>query len=350
MFKKIYDISEQHINSIENLKVNVELIFNLINSLGNTASLNLDKEKYRDIVNKIFVIDIYSAWEQFVKKEIEIIYDEYKNILFSNNRIISNIFNSELKRVRKVIINEHAKLDLKSVFVNTNNLRYLSLKNLLNNIDVDLSVFNNKLIDKDLQNLLVEMDKLGITRNIDETYKGKNRELANVINTIFTIVQTRNEYSHTGRAKLYFNQAQMLKYCEFFKSLIKKITDYLIEQMTIKKGIHYSKSDSIKIEVVAVLYENSPSRNKTSCALKIKSGKRIKIDKKFELLIKDSSCSNYFFAENLSLEDMSEKKIDNIIKGEQYIKFDTKCNIKKEKLIELYAYYHRPERTMIKLS
>jgi|GEM_PF-6995839 hypothetical protein len=350
MFKKIYDISNQYIGAIENLKENIDLIFNLIDSLDNTENLDSDKKKYRDIVNKIFVIDIYSAWEQFVKKEIEVIYEEYKNILISNNRIISNIFNDELKRMRKVIVNDHAKLDLKSVFVNTNNLKYLSLKKLLKNIDVDLNSFNNKLIEEDLQIILVEMNDLRISRYIDETYKSESRELANVINTIFTIVQTRNEYSHTGRARLYFNQEQMLKYCEFFKSLIQKITDYLVEQMTIKKGIHYSNYDSVKIEVIEVLHENSPHRNEMSCALKIKSRKKIKIDSKFELLIKDSSGSTYFFAKNLSVEDTDENEIDNIIKGEQYIKFNTECKIRREKLIELYAYHHKPELTMIKLS
>ena len=350
MFKNIYDISNKYVGDIESLKLNVELIFNLIDSLGDKAHLESDKEKYRDIVNKIFVIDIYSAWEQFIKKEIESIYDEYKNILFSSNRIINNIFNCELKRVRKIIVDEHAKLDLKNVFINTNNVRYLSLRNLLNNIDVDLNLFDNKLVDEDLRKVIVEMDRLGISRNVDDTYKGKDRNLANVINTIFTIVQTRNEYSHTGRAKLYFNKEQMLKYSEFFETLIKKITDYLVEQMTIKKGIHYSNSGSVKIEVIDVLYENSPARNRMSCALKIRSGKKIKIDNKFELLIKDNSCSNYFFAKNFLVEDIGENKIDNIIKGEQYIRFDTKCKIRKEKLIELYAYYHRPELTMIQLS
>lgn len=353
MFEKIHSISSNYVSDIENLKLNIELIFNLIDSLDD---LDTNKERYRKIVNKIFVIDIYSAWEQFSKKEVGNIYDEYKNILLSNNKITKNIFNSELKKVRGNVINDLGCLDLKSVFINTNNLKYSSLKNLLNNINADLNLFNTMLMDRDLQYIIAEIIDSGVSLYVDKTFdngnrslSSHNRALAHVVDAIFTIVDTRNEYSHTGVSGIYFNKEQMLKYCDFFKSLIYKVTDYLVEQISIKKGEHYSNIDSIKIEVLDTLCEYPPYRNKMSFSLKINSNNRINRDAGLEFLLKDCSSSNYFFVNDFLIEDVDGNNINNIIKGEQYIRFNTKCNLPKGNTMELYAYYHRPEHTVIKL-
>lgn len=344
---KIKKIAREHIHNITELREKINLIFNLINSGGVTGK----EGKYREIINKIFIIDIYSNWEQFFKKSISYIYEEYRKILFTKSTI-NYLFNEMLKKARKIDISDDGHLVLSKIIISTNNLNFSSAETLLANVGFNIDLFSESLSNNDkIRNCIEEIKNSGIVFTVDDICIHKKNKPHDIINAIYTIVNSRNEYAHTGKSSIFLNQEQMLKYCYFFALLIKEIKLYFINQIYIKKGDFYSNTENKEtslLKVIKVIYENTPNQGKMSCALQIKSRKKIELLEQYTLFLKDGK--NYFSVNEITLEDMNEQNISYILRGEQYIKFNTECRIKKGKNLELYIYRHKPSHAIIKLN
>lgn len=344
---KIENIAREHTDNIKELREKIELIFNLIKSGG----ISGEEVKYREIINKIFIIDIYSNWEQFFKKSISYIYEEYRKVLFTKSTI-NYLFNEMLKRARKIDINNDGYLVLSKIIISTNNLNFSSAETLLANVGFNIDLFSTLLLNNNKIHYCIEkIRNSGIAFTVDDICIHKKNKPHDIINAIYTIVDSRNEYAHTGKSSIFLNKEQMLKYCSFFVRLIKEIKLYFINQIYIKKGDFYSNTENKEtslLKVIQVIYENTPNQGKMSCSLQIKSRKKIELLDQYTLFLKDGK--NYFSVNEIILEDMNQQNISYILRGEQYIKFNTECRIKKGKKLELYIYRHKPSHAIIKLN
>lgn len=347
---KIQELSQFHISELDKLRNNIDLIYSIINP-ENTNEDN--KDKLRKVVNKVFIIDLYSNWEQFFRKIIGHIYDQYKNILFDKSTI-NKIFNTTLKKSQKITIDDSGILKIKENLSKTSNLKYSSSQELLSNIGLNIDNFNRVLLENhDLNTCISELKSLGISLSVDDSFNNKKKlpSLDDIVNTIYTIVSLRNEYAHTGKSSISFSYEQMRKYCEFFEKIIFALEKYFFSEILRKIWLYYSDQNnkaSIYLKILEILYENSPNKNKEKCSIKIQSSKKIENIQEYDLIIKDNN--NYYVANIINIEDINEHKTNYISRGKQYITIETKCSIKREKTIELYLYKHKPNHAFIKLN
>lgn len=153
MISVILENKNKAIYELDEIKKNITFIFNEIESgsFGN-------KELYRNLINKVFIIDLYTVWEQFVKKSVGDIYDEYRNVLFSDSSVIKRVLNENIKKARDIKLNEKGAVKFREILIASNNIRYLSLKNIISSIGFDI---NKLLLDlKESENIKLKIREI----------------------------------------------------------------------------------------------------------------------------------------------------------------------------------------------
>ncbi|WP_440163091.1 HEPN domain-containing protein [Actinobacillus pleuropneumoniae] len=344
MISVILENKNKAIYELDEIKKNITFIFNEIESgsFGN-------KELYRNLINKVFIIDLYTVWEQFVKKSVGDIYDEYRNVLFSDSSVIKRVLNENIKKARDIKLNEKGAVKFREILIASNNIRYLSLKNIISSIGFDI---NKLLLDlKESENIKLKIREIkdygvSLVRDEDE----QESELQDIANGIYTIVSLRNEYAHTGKVNQFFNKKQMSSFCELFIGLLEVIYTYMSKELHEKIYKYYFKEKgTIRIDIKKILYENKPNLGRYSTSLRIDSKKRIRNINNFSFFIEYND--NYYKAEKVKIEDCDEKEINEIKKGEQFITINTELNVRKQKNItNLLVFCHRSDDANIRLG
>ncbi|HGO5815846.1 TPA: HEPN domain-containing protein, partial [Mannheimia haemolytica] len=315
------------------------------------------QEIYRETINKIFIIDLYTNWEQFIKKSIRHIYDDYKNILLQEPSLIRRIFNDKIKKARDIKLDENGAIDFKKLLTNSNNMKFLALREIISSIGLNTNYLSEDLKeDKGLSDSIKQLKGTGISFMQDQDTT--QSEPSDISNIIYTIVELRNEYAHTGKSNTsFFNECQMDTYCTFFEKLISRISIFLSNEL--KKIIfeYYSTFDkSIKLEITDIIRENTRT---SLSALKISSNRVIKNPKAYysflqeEIICIDNKSVYKYYPANLSkIENLEEIEIDTITKGEQFILLDTQFKIRRSKNCKLtiYLFKHKKDYAHIKFG
>lgn len=340
----VLENKNQAINRLEQIKRNITFIFNEIESASPES-----KEVYRSIINKVFIVDLYTVWEQFVKKCVGDVYDKYKNVIFTDVAIMKRILNENIKRARVINFNDDGSVKFKELLIASNNIRYFSFKNIVLSIGFDINRLANILKQDEKIKLRIREIKISgvsLLRDKDE----KETELQDIANSIYTIVNLRNEYAHTGNVNQFFNKEQMISFCNLFFSLLDVIYVYVSEELCKKIYRYYlNHENSIKINVLDVLYENKPRVKQYSTSLRISSRKKVGNINDYSFFIEYRG--DCYKAEKVKIENCNQQEINDIEKGEQFIVVNTSFNVRKNKdIINLYIFSHKTDYANIRLG
>lgn len=201
------------------------------------SSLNLKEisksEELEKIINKNYILSLYTIWETYVKKKIYDTYIDYEYLLhteeFLRNYLkksfgksyLSNIFLSDLKNTKVK----------KEILCQSNNLNWREMEDLFTTIRFEKQnleyLINNS---KDLSSIVSVLKNSGVmpiqekvSRSILESVKGY----------LTLIINLRNTISHTYKMEMdeHLSNRQMIVLVDLFKCLIGIIETFIEKEL-----------------------------------------------------------------------------------------------------------------------
>lgn len=263
-----YDELSDRISSLEKLKRDISSFYNEIGNLT-----QLDERSCKVIINKYFILEMYTHLESFSKNIIRFIYKKYKTS-FMDNDFLARFFTDVIDKpyVRKKISDKITSfsVDFEEAFTFSNSMDLNQLYKLLSNLNIDCEDLKSAL-EKDI-NISENLKKLKETEvSIVPIYSQENHTPIDLKNPkenteifVKNIVEYRHSYAHTGSAPAghLYNNEQMISYIDFFISVFIKVA-YYVSYCVIKNllDVYITKQDGVKtFEVSCVRRENTPSK------------------------------------------------------------------------------------------
>lgn len=266
-----YNILNEDFNKVLELIELEETIFNLLDGK--------QKYLYKKAIHKNVIIELYTFWENFVKNVIYSTYTDYKKLIV-NEKFLKKYFKqiNENSYVRKKFlenINENVIEITIETLCHSNNLNDSVLRQLLGRINFDVTdldkhidssanlkcsiqELNNSSI-KPIKSEGIKVDSLEefvqltseTTQNITEL-----RFLDQVNSYLYTLIELRNEVSHSYTITEIYNLKDLKMLAEFIFDLCVIILEFIGSQL-IKKSILSNQNVIQRLYPLKVFKNNS---------------------------------------------------------------------------------------------
>ena len=195
--------------------------------------------KIQRIIQRNFIISLYSIWETYIKNKLYDVYMKNEDILY-NEEFIKKYFEKTFSKKYTIkifmdnISDAHIK---KEILFDSNNLSWYEFENFINAIGFDISRLKSNLTNRD------ELDKLSsifMERGITPLYNQKNNEkdikMKRIVGYIQLIVENRNQISHNFDTDLpeNINKKKALIFIHFIKVLTGEIEQFIEKEIALK--------------------------------------------------------------------------------------------------------------------
>lgn len=224
--------------------------------------------RYREVIHKTLVIELYTFWENFVKNLVYDVYADYKNLVV-NEEFIKRYFKNinENAYLRKKFL-DNIQDDKINVTVETlchsNNLTEKVLKDLFMRInfdpnELDLHLKNAESLREALEKLnessIQKIERSTLTsledgEHVSQDLNISSRQVHNCYDYLNTLVQLRNDVAHNFHVDEIYVLDDFEKFADFMFELCMIILEFSKSQI-IKKII--DKTDN-SISVLRRLY------------------------------------------------------------------------------------------------
>lgn len=367
--------SNSHISmrdKLNDLKKTIELYY--IDVLNRDKTYSLNETSYKIIINKVFILDMYTNLEFYTKNLIKLVYKNYKNSIIDPT-FLSNFFIKVIDRpyirdcISKDIIKhpfndkglDFFEIDFEKAFTFSNSMDLDEFHKLLKNLNLkndDLKDFITN--DPILKTHIGTLRELGVPI-VQELEESKESEkLSDIEKYIKNISLCRHHYAHGSNELLeLYNENQMIEYVLFFISFLDLLTKYISDKVSSSLVKHYTNIKKCKkIPIEEIRYENKPTKEKYDSRGIINISEPISFDNKLifigkEKPKKDQKKNQKEISEEISLinirldaEQIEEVdtgkhiKINEMRNGKYSIPFSTSIKIEKRKKYHLYLLTH----------
>lgn len=238
------------------------------------------KNLYKKAIHKNVIIELYTFWENFVKNIIYSTYTNYKKLII-NERFLKKYFKqiNENSYVRKKFlenINENVIEITIETLCHSNNLNDSVLRQLLGRINFDVTDLDKHIDSSEsLKNSIEELKASFIKPikreeinedSLEESYQvtpekeqtiTELRFLDQVNNYLYTLIELRNEVSHSYNITEIYNLYDLKMLAKFIFELCVIVLEFIGSQL-IKKSIS-SNQDVIHRLYPIKVFKNSSS-------------------------------------------------------------------------------------------
>lgn len=307
---------------LEELFLMERKIFNLLSSD--------DALKYRRIIHKNLVIEIYTFWENFAKELIFHFYKKYKkvivNTMFIKRYLKSVQANSHIRNVFLGNITDDGFNITIDSLCHSNNLSYSVLTELYKKICFDLDDFSIHVKESiELDTAISELKSNSVDPIFDEE-KPPYSKLNYVKGYLEVLVRSRNIVAHQYQVTEIFKIDQLQSISKFVVALCSVMIEYCSSQV-IKKSIEKEESISKRMFPKAIFRSNTQGG---TALLWIRSYSKTAIHKESDLFAYDKSTGIYKKVEIRQIMDNHQKVCDQILPYVDYsIEVSTECKIRK---------------------
>ena len=184
-----YNELHERIVALNKLKIDISSFYTDISNLK-----KLDKRSCKVIINKYFILEMYTHLESFSKNLVRLIYKKYKNS-FMNNDFLVKFFIDVIDKpyVRKKISDKITSfsVDFEEAFTFSNSMDLNQLYKLLSNLNIDCRDLKTTL-EKDLNinSYIKKLKEYGVS--IEPTDSKETETF------VKNIVEYRHSYAHSG--------------------------------------------------------------------------------------------------------------------------------------------------------
>ncbi len=289
-----YNELYSRIITLEKLKSDISSFYNEIENLK-----QLDERSCKVIINKYFILEMYTHLESFSKNIIRLVYKKYKTS-FMNNDFLVRFFTDVIDKpyIRKKISDKITSfsVDFEEAFTFSNSMDLDQLYKLLSNLNIDSEDLRSALekdinISKSLKKLKeTEVSIVPIDSQKNQAFVGLKKLKENTEIFVKNIVEYRHSYAHSGSApgQHLYNSEQMLSYIDFFISLFIKVAHY-VSCCVLKNllDVYITKQDEVKtFEVSEIRRKNNPNKLDFSSRILI-SGSDILFSSKYLYILEE---------------------------------------------------------------
>ena len=289
-----YNELYSRIITLEKLKSDISSFYNEIENLK-----QLDERSCKVIINKYFILEMYTHLESFSKNIIRLVYKKYKTS-FMNNDFLVRFFTDVIDKpyIRKKISDKITSfsVDFEEAFTFSNSMDLDQLYKLLSNLNIDSEDLRSALekdinIGKSLKKLKeTEVSIVPIDSQKNQAFVGLKKLKENTEIFVKNIVEYRHSYAHSGSApgQHLYNSEQMLSYIDFFISLFIKVAHY-VSCCVLKNllDVYITKQDEVKtFEVSEIRRKNNPNKLDFSSRILI-SGSDILFSSKYLYILEE---------------------------------------------------------------
>ena len=280
--------------TLKKLKSDISSFYNEIENLK-----QLDERSCKVIINKYFILEMYTHLESFSKNIIRLVYKKYKTS-FMNNDFLVRFFTDVIDKpyIRKKISDKITSfsVDFEEAFTFSNSMDLDQLYKLLSNLNIDSEDLRSALekdinISKSLKKLKeTEVSIVPIDSQKNQAFVGLKKLKENTEIFVKNIVEYRHSYAHSGSApgQHLYNSEQMLSYIDFFISLFIKVAHY-VSCCVLKNllDVYITKQDEVKtFEVSEIRRKNNPNKLDFSSRILI-SGSDILFSSKYLYILEE---------------------------------------------------------------
>lgn len=343
------------VNNFKSIKELIDLEKEIIRKLNSEQNL-----RYRQVIHKNMIIEIYTFWENFVKNLIYNTYIDYKKYIVNEEFVKKYLkFINENSHIRKLFIKniKHDSLNITlETLCHSNNLNDKVLKELFIRITFDIQDLNKHIIGASKLNIAVENlktssikierrneeDEENVSTLLNESLEddiSSKRLLDAVYNYIYSMVQLRNNVSHNFRVDEIYKLEDWEKLADFIFEVCFVLIEFCKSQ-TIKKIISTEKHVLKRMYPKKVFMHSA----KGECVLGITnlSGRIVKLES--PLYIYSPSSDLYKIAIIKGLQINKDNLIEALPFQQVGIKLETNAKIKPEHTtFYLYSFVKEKE-------
>lgn len=333
-----------------NLKQQFSEIYSLLELEKSIFSkLNgLDKLRYREVIHKTMVIELYTFWENFVK---ELIYDTYlthKKMIVDEEFIKKYFKNINENNYLRNKFLENISEDKITITIDTlchsNNLDEKVLRDLFKRINFDTNDLDKHLKSADLiKTSLISLQDSSIKKiekntqfeiRVDDVQSDNGRHLRGIYDYIHTLVQLRNNVSHNFKV----DEIYSIEDFEILSGFLYEVSFSILEftkSQSIKKMISFHPTET---KILRQVYPRKIFR-------RTKDGFCIVGINNFGNKIIEKDSVLYFYSSSLDIYQMAVvleiKKNDDFVKEglpyeEMGLKLKTNMNLNRKDSFNLY--------------
>lgn len=186
------------------------------------------------LLNKYFIISLYTCWETFIKKFMRYLLSSYTDVLFNEQflkKYLETIYdrNYHKNTFLSSIKQESISIDY-GILLNSNNLSFDELKKITRRFSFDYQEFV-KYINDDvvLLDKIDKLDELGIYPSL--TTKKHYKVYDKVEGYIQLFVNARNEISHSYVQLDFYSTMQMKAIIDFFAKIIEIFINFCMYEV-----------------------------------------------------------------------------------------------------------------------
>ncbi|PGR23031.1 hypothetical protein COC52_24880 [Priestia megaterium] len=307
-----------HYNNLMIESKNLQDLFTMEEKIINLLPQD-DARKYRRIIHKNLVIEIYTFWENFVKELIFECYKKYKKVIV-NTQFIKRYFKSiqDNSYIRKVflgnITDEGFNITIESL-CHSNNLNYDVLTDLYSKLCFDKNDFAIHLNENTSLSCTINDLKGNFVEPIfDETTKPPYNKIQNIKGYLQVLVASRNTVAHQYQVSEIFTLNQLQSIFNFIVALCEVIIEYCSSQI-LKKSAEMKENISKRVFPKLIIRSNSKER---TAILWIRSYSKKIVPKNKALFCYDKNSGIYRKASIVQIKNKDQQDCTEILPYEDY--------------------------------
>lgn len=195
--------------------------------------------KYKKIIQRNFIVSLYSIWETYIKSRLYDMYTINEDLLY-NEEFLTKYFEKifSKKYINKLFLKNISNSNIqKEILFDSNNLNWYEFESFIKLLGFDINQLKNRLTDKvELDKIIKILEDKGLTPLYNEKNTETSLKIKRIVGYIQLIVENRNQISHNYNPYISenLNKIKASILIHFLKVLIGEIDLFINSQIAIK--------------------------------------------------------------------------------------------------------------------